>query len=121
MRSRAQVRSRRSGGTGCAPREGLLHKRARHGHWDHRFTVLSPFFETRTAGKYSVMATVKGGGLTGQAEALRHGIATALQGLDARLRPPLKTAGFLTRDSRRRERKKFGQKGARKKFAWVKR
>ena len=67
------------------------------------------------------MATVKGGGLTGQAEALRLGVATALQGLDGRLRPPLKQAGFLKRDARQVERKKPGQKGARKKFAWVKR
>ena len=53
----------------------------------------------------------------GQAEAVRHGIATALQGFDASLRPPLKAAGFMTRDPRKRERKKPGQKGARKKFA----
>ena len=57
----------------------------------------------------------------GQAEAIRLGIATALQGLDASLRPTLKAAGFLKRDPRQRERKKPGQKGARKKFAWVKR
>jgi small subunit ribosomal protein S9 len=86
-----------------------------------RHTVLAPFFETRTAGRFSVMATVKGGGLNGQAEAVRLGIATALQGLDASLRPPLKKAGFMKRDPRQRERKKPGQKGARKKFAWVKR
>ena len=91
------------------------------GHWVHRHTVLAPFFETQTAGKYSVLATVAGGGLSGQAEAVRHGIATALQGLDAALRPPLKAAGFMKRDPRQRERKKPGQKGARKKFAWVKR
>ena len=73
------------------------------------------------AGVYGVKATVKGGGITGQAEAIRHGIATALQGLDMSLRPVLKKAGFLTRDPRRSERKKPGQAGARKKFAWVKR
>jgi len=91
------------------------------GQWVQRHTILAPFFETNSAGMYSVMATVKGGGITGQAEAVRHGIATALQGLDATLRPPLKRAGFMKRDPRRRERKKPGQKGARKKFAWVKR
>jgi len=91
------------------------------GHWVHRHTVLSPFFVTDTAGQYNVMATVKGGGISGQAEAVRHGIATAMQGLDATLRPVLKKAGFMTRDARVRERKKPGQKGARKKFAWVKR
>lgn len=57
----------------------------------------------------------------GQAEALRHGVATALQGLNFGLRPLLKEEGFLTRDRRQRERKKPGQAGARKKFAWVKR
>lgn len=91
------------------------------GHWVQRHTVLAPFFETDTAGKYSVLATVKGGGINGQAEAVRHGIATAMQGLDASLRSPLKVAGFMKRDPRQRERKKPGQKGARKKFAWVKR
>jgi len=91
------------------------------GHWDCRRAVLSPFFETNTTGRFAVAALVKGGGLKGQAEAVRHGIATAMQGLDASLRPTLKDAGFLTRDRRRRERKKPGQKGARKQFAWVKR
>ena len=91
------------------------------GHWQQRHTVLAPFFETNTSGMYSVMATVKGGGVNGQAEAVRHGIATALQGLDGTLRPPLKQAGVMTRDSRARERKKPGQRGARRKFQWVKR
>ena len=91
------------------------------GHWMHRYTILAPFFTTGTAGKYAVMATAKGGGITGQAEAIRLGIATAMQGLDPSLRPILKKAGYLTRDHRRAERKKPGQKGARKKFAWVKR
>ena len=66
-------------------------------------------------------ATAKGGGITGQAEAVRLGIATALQGLAPELRPAMKQAGFLKRDPRSRERKKPGQAGARKKFAWVKR
>jgi hypothetical protein len=57
----------------------------------------------------------------GQAQAIRHGVATALQGLNFGLRPVLKDEGFLTRDRRQRERKKPGQAGARKKFAWVKR
>ena len=91
------------------------------GHWGHRHAVISPFLKTNTAGIYGVKATVKGGGITGQAEAIRHGIATAIQGLDMSLRPVLKKAGFLTRDARRSERKKPGQAGARKKFAWVKR
>jgi small subunit ribosomal protein S9 len=74
------------------------------GHWEQRFMVLAPFFETGTAGKYAVKATAKGGGVTGQAEAVRLGIATALQGLDASLRPKLKAAGFVKRDPRQRER-----------------
>jgi len=91
------------------------------GHWEQRFMVLAPLLETGTSDKYSVMATVKGGGTTGQAEAVRLGIATALQGHDASLRPKMKEVGYLKRDPRQRERKKPGQKGARKKFAWVKR
>ena len=59
--------------------------------------------------------------LSGQAQAIRHGISTALQGIDLAFRKPLRAAGFVTRDPRRRERKKPGQAGARKKFAWVKR
>ena len=70
---------------------------------------------------FSVQCSVRGGGVSGQAGAVRHGIATALQGLDFTLRPALRGAGLLTRDPRRRERKKPGQKGARAKFAWVKR
>ena len=91
------------------------------GYWVQRHTVLEPFFETKTAGKYAVKALAKGGGITGQAEAIRLGIATALQGLDASLRPKMKAAGYLKRDPRQRERQKPGQAGARKKFAWVKR
>ncbi|KAL1515451.1 hypothetical protein AB1Y20_002076 [Prymnesium parvum] len=91
------------------------------GHWAYRLVVMQPFLHTNTVGKYSVKAYVKGGGLSGQAEAVRHGIATAMQGLNFDLRPTLKAAGFLTRDPRRRERKKPGQTGARKKWAWVKR
>lgn len=91
------------------------------GHWAQRYTIMSPFAKTDTAGTYCVRAMVKGGGFNGQAEALRLGIATAMQGLDFSLRPILKSAGFLKVDSRRRERKKPGQAGARKRHAWVKR
>ena len=90
------------------------------GHWSHRYTVIEPFLKTGTWGKYHVMATARAG-ITGQAEAVRLGIATALQGLAPELRPAMKQAGFLKRDPRSRERKKPGQAGARKKFAWVKR
>jgi small subunit ribosomal protein S9 len=65
--------------------------------------------------------TVKGGGDTGQAGAIRHGIARALQKYDPTLRPALKRAGLLTRDAREKERKKYGQKGARARFQYSKR
>lgn len=72
-------------------------------------------------GKYDVSATVAGGGLAAQAEAVRHGISRALLEGDAELRPALRKAGLLTRDSRKKERKKPGQPGARKKFQYSKR
>jgi len=72
-------------------------------------------------GKYSINATVYGGGPTGQAGALRHAIARALVVLSPTVRTPLKKEGLLTRDSRVKERKKYGQKGARKRFQYSKR
>jgi small subunit ribosomal protein S9 len=80
-----------------------------------------PFEVTATEGKYDVVATVKGGGFTGQAGALRHGISRALIETDEELRPSLKTAGFLTRDPRMKERKKYGLKKARKASQFSKR
>jgi len=71
--------------------------------------------------QYDVTATVAGGGHSAQAEAMRHGIARALILADAERRPPLKRAGFLTRDARKKERKKYGQPGARKRFQYSKR
>lgn len=73
------------------------------------------------AGKYSIKATVQGGGPTGQAGAIRHAIARALAIMNQPLRGPLKKEGLLTRDSRVKERKKYGQKGARKRFQYSKR
>lgn len=73
------------------------------------------------AGKYSIKATVHGGGPTGQAGALRHAIARAIVILNQPLRAPIKKEGLLTRDSRVKERKKYGQKGARKRFQYSKR
>ena len=67
------------------------------------------------------MSVVRGGGINAQAEAIRLGISTALQGLNFSLRPALKAAGFMKVDFRKKERKKPGQEKARKKFAWVKR
>ena len=71
--------------------------------------------------QYDVMATVAGGGHSAQAEAMRHGIARALMLADPERRSPLKRAGFLTRDARKKERKKYGQPGARKRFQYSKR
>jgi len=81
----------------------------------------TPFRLTETLEKYDVMATLKGGGKAGQTEALRHGIAKALLEVDPENRLTLKKAGLLTRDSRVKERKKYGQKGARARFQFSKR
>jgi small subunit ribosomal protein S9 len=86
-----------------------------------RMVIRQPLEFTGMAGKYDVTAKVKGGGLTGQAEALRLGISRALVKLDSDLRPRLKKEGFLTRDPRETERKKYGQPGARKRFQFSKR
>ena len=79
-----------------------------------KMAVNSPLVLTGAAGKYDVLVNVKGGGTTGQAEAIRHGISRALLLVDSGLRPALKRAGFLTRDPRMKERKKYGLKAARR-------
>ena len=76
--------------------------------------VRQPFAVTGTEGKYDVLVNVYGGGFTGQAGAIRHGIARALNEANEELRPALKKAGFLTRDPRMKERKKYGLKAARR-------
>jgi len=86
-----------------------------------RSLIQYPLEVSGTAGKYDVRATVCGGGTTGQAGALRHAIAKALVTMNPSLREPLKKEGLLTRDSRVKERKKYGQKGARKRFQYSKR
>ncbi len=78
-----------------------------------RVIVREPMLITDTMGQYDVLVNVKGGGYTGQAGAIRHGISRALLEVDKELRPILKKAGFLTRDSRMKERKKYGLKKAR--------
>lgn len=83
--------------------------------------IQQPFEFTNTSGQFDVKATVDGGGLSGQAGAIKHGIAKALLSYDPTLRASLKKAGFLTRDPRVKERKKYGQKGARKRFQFSKR
>ena len=87
----------------------------------HRLIILQPFQVTQTTGKFDVMANVAGGGVTGQALAVRLGISRALILSDETLRKALKAGGFLTRDARRKERKKYGQKRARKRFQYSKR
>ncbi|CAI8378144.1 MAG: 30S ribosomal protein S9 [Rhodospirillaceae bacterium] len=80
-----------------------------------------PFQVTDRLGQFDVMATVKGGGLSGQAGAVRHGISRALSLYEPELRPALKKFGFLTRDSRKVERKKYGRRKARRSFQFSKR
>ena len=83
--------------------------------------IRQPLELTQMLGKFDVMATVKGGGKSGQAEAIRHGIAKALVEYNPELRPILKKAGFLTIDARVKERKKYGLAGARRAFQFSKR
>jgi len=86
-----------------------------------RTVVRSPLLLTETAERFSIRVNVHGGGSSGQAGAVRHGISRALLEYNTELRGKLKEAGFLTRDSRIKERKKYGQKGARKRFQFSKR
>ena len=86
-----------------------------------RVQVQVPFALTEVAGQFDVLATVSGGGVAGQAGALRLGIARALCTFNAELRPRLKKDGLLTRDARAKERKKYGQRGARARFQYSKR
>ena len=86
-----------------------------------RMVVKSPLVETGTEGQYDILINVYGGGLTGQAGAMRHGIARALLEVGEDFRPVLKKAGFLTRDSRAKERKKYGLRGARRRPQYSKR
>lgn len=86
-----------------------------------RAEVLSPFAVLDQLGTFDMYATVKGGGVTGQAQALRHGVAKALQAFEPEWRWPLKAEGLMTRDPRVVERKKAGRAKARKAFQWVKR
>lgn len=83
--------------------------------------IKQPLVLTNSLNKYKIVVNVKGGGLSGQAEAIRQGLSRVLTKVDEQLRPILKKEGFLTRDSRQKERKKYGQKGARAKFQFTKR
>jgi small subunit ribosomal protein S9 len=108
------------------PGDGSIHINGRD-HKDYlcrpvlEILVKSPFASLELDGRYTVKAKVKGGGITGQAGAVRLGIARALVNLDEGLRQPLRAEGFLTRDARVKERKKYGRKKARRGFQFVKR
>ena len=86
-----------------------------------RMTVLHPFELTKTMNQFDVFANVKGGGISGQAGAVKHGISKALLLYNDKFREVLKKAGFITRDPRTKERKKYGQRGARARFQYSKR
>lgn len=87
----------------------------------HRLIIMQPLEMTKTTGKFNIFANVNGGGSSGQAGAVRHGITRALVKADAELKTTLKKAGCLTRDPRMRERKKYGRKRARRRFQYTKR
>ena len=91
------------------------------GHEALKMVVRQPFAVTETNEKFDVLVRVRGGGVSSQAGAVRHGISKALCEFNAELRKKLKKAGFLTRDARIKERKKYGQKGARRRFQFSKR
>lgn len=86
-----------------------------------RMIFRQPLELTETSGKFDIFVTVRGGGLSGQADAIRHGLSRALCRYNLELRPALKKAGYLTRDARKKERKKYGQPGARARFQYSKR
>ena len=86
-----------------------------------RMVFRQPLELTETSGRYDVFVNVSGGGLSGQADAIRHGISRVLTKIDPAYRGPLKKAGYLTRDARAKERKKYGQRGARARFQFSKR
>jgi small subunit ribosomal protein S9 len=87
----------------------------------HKMVIKQPLQLTETVDKFDLTVTVEGGGSSGQAGAIRHGISRALLEYNGELRERLKTAGLLTRDPRKKERKKYGQKGARARFQFSKR
>jgi small subunit ribosomal protein S9 len=119
-RKSAVARVRLSGGTGKI----LVNGRPFENYFaveSLRMVAAQPLTVTGMAEKFDAQITVTGGGPTGQAGAVRHGLARALLTVDANLRPLLKAEGLLTRDSRMKERKKYGQPGARKRFQYSKR
>jgi small subunit ribosomal protein S9 len=86
-----------------------------------KMVVRQPLELTETVGRYDIFVNVNGGGLSGQAAAIRHGVTRSLMKINGSFRPNLKKAGYVTRDSRQKERKKYGQRGARARFQFSKR
>jgi len=104
--------------------EFVVNDRARDDYFTRetdRLIVMQPFKVTNTMNRYNVKAKVTGGGVTGQAGALKHAISRVLASIEDNYKTILRRNGFLTRDPRAKERKKYGQKGARKRFQWTKR
>lgn len=117
-RSIARVRLRPGGG------RVVINNSSTEEYFPHetlRIIINQPYFLTDTYGKFDAFINVHGGGISGQAGAVRHGTAKALLAYDPEFRKILKKAGLLTRDSRKKERKKYGQKGARARFQYSKR
>ena len=115
----ARVRLRPGGGEFTLNRKNL--EEFFGGHEALKMIVRQPFAVTETVEKFDVVAILNGGGVSSQAGALRHGISKALCEFNLELRKRLKKAGFLSRDARIKERKKYGQKGARRRFQFSKR
>ncbi len=86
-----------------------------------KMVVRQPLELTETLGRYDIFVNVSGGGLSGQAAAIRHGVTRSLMKINGSFRPSLKKVGYVTRDSRQKERKKYGQRGARARFQFSKR
>ena len=86
-----------------------------------KMVVRQPLVLTETVGRYDIFVNVSGGGLSGQAAAIRHGVTRSLMKINGSFRPSLKKEGYVTRDSRQKERKKYGQRGARARFQFSKR
>ena len=104
--------------------EIIVNKRKLEDYFDnevHRMVIRQPLHLTDTVSKFDILVNVDGGGKAGQAGAVRHGVTRALMEFNPEFRTRLKRAGFITRDPRAKERKKYGQKGARKRFQFSKR
>ena len=104
--------------------EIIVNKRKLEDYFDnevHRMVIRQPLHLTDSVGKFDILVNVDGGGKAGQAGAVRHGVTRALMEFNPEFRTRLKRAGFITRDPRAKERKKYGQKGARKRFQFSKR